>query len=473
MTRRPWIALVSSVLVAAPVGVLALDMPVKALQQAAGKEKREPLTDEKKSELKQSLNAKKAKVDALKAKAVEVTMNMGDLAKGGKVLDDDSIELMKKMVQELGEIKEQLQKISQEIESINGWIEGQNEALPIMAYDINDLKRVRDGNYLQFQYRDSNEDKDVTGSNFNRTQHSFNVRRARISTTYTVDPRTSMRFSFDIATGTTQNVAQLRDAYLVYDIEPSVEKIGIQLAAGQMPMPLGYELERSSSEREFPERTFYNNTMFAGERSRGVMVRYGLSNNAFVHAGVWNALTFNDPEQSALAPGPGGKLAMHGGIRYYTAKWDLGVSHFRGDRPGYKVAGNNAVSPELMRNFTYVDGSYIGLLVPQLTLRGEMMWGKDRLPNATPGNNRTATDMRGYQVALAWKFNDRNQLNFRYEQFDPNKDMNGDALRGWGATYLYYINPGARLMVSFERLTNPARRPQEYNVWTTRLQFRF
>jgi len=473
MIRRPWIALVSSVLAAAPVGVLALDLPVKAIKQATAKEKRAPLTDEKKSELKKTLSSKKSQVEALKAKAVEVTMNMGDLAKGGKVLDDDSIELMKKMVQELGEIKEQLQKIAEEIETINGWIEGQNEALPIMAYDINDLKRVRDGNYLQFQYRDSNEDKDVTGSNFNRTQHSFNLRRARISTTFTVDPRTSMRFSFDIATGTTQNAAQLRDAYLVYDIEPSVEKVGIQMVAGQMPIPLGYELERSSSEREFPERTFYNNTMFAGERGRGAFVRYGLSNNAFVHAGVWDALTYNDPEQANLAPGPGGKLAMHGGLRYYTKNWDLGVTHFRGDRAAYKVAGNNAVSPELTRNFTYLDGSYVGLLFPQLTIRGEMMWGKDRVPNATPGNNRVGTDMRGYQVALAWKFNDRNQINVRFEQFDPNKDVNGDALSGWGATYLYYINPGARLMVSYERLKNPARNPQEYNVWTTRLQFRF
>jgi hypothetical protein len=213
--------------------------------------------------------------------------------------------------------------------------------------------------------------------------------------------------------------------------------------------------------------------MFAGERSRGVFFRYGLNNNSFVHAGIWDALTFNDPEQANLAPGPGGRLAGHGGFRYYTEKWDFGVSHFRGKRPLYKVVGNNAASPSVDRYFTYLDASYIGLLVPQLILRGEVMWGKDRVPNATPGNNRVATDMRGFQVAMAWKFNDRNQVNVRYEQFDPDTNKKGDALSGWGASYLYYINPGARLMVSYERLKNPARKPMEYTVVTTRLQFRF
>ena len=159
------------------------------------------------------------------------------------------------ILKRLEEIEQKLSQMQSEIADIQGWIEGQTESLMVMANDITEVKRFRASNYVQFQYRDTNE----PGSSLN---DAFMMRRIRVSQTNTVDPRTSIRLSFDVATGTDTLQAQLRDAQLIYDIEPSDVKVGVQLLLGQQTLPLGYELERSSAEREFPERTYYNRVMF-------------------------------------------------------------------------------------------------------------------------------------------------------------------------------------------------------------------
>lgn len=365
------------------------------------------------------------------------------------------------LLKRLEELEQKLSQMQNDIADIQGWIEGQTESLMVMANDITDMKRFRASNYVQFQYRDSNE----PGST-----DAFAMRRFRISQTNTVDPRTSIRLSFDVATGTDTLQAQMRDAQLIYDIEPSDVKVGLQLLLGQQALPLGYELERSSAEREFPERAYYNRTMFNGERGRGLYLRYGTSINSLVHAGVWNALTFNDPEQRGRAPGTGNRLAVTAGWRYYTTQYDLGVSALIGKRPAF-TAGNQT-SPEVDRRFVFVDGSYIGLIVPQLFARGEVMFGKDRVPSTTANPKRVAKDMLGWHAVLGYNISSRNQLVLRYEQFDPDRDANGNAIHGYGVAYVYYINPGARVTAAYEVLFDPARTPNRSHSTTIRFQLR-
>jgi len=367
------------------------------------------------------------------------------------------------ILKRLEEIEQKLSQMQSEIAHIQGWIEGQTESLMVMANDITEVKRFRASNYVQFQYRDTNE----PGSSLN---DAFMMRRIRVSQTNTVDPRTSIRLSFDVATGTDTLQAQLRDAQLIYDIEPSDVKVGVQMLLGQQALPLGYELERSSAEREFPERTYYNRVMFSGERGRGLYLRYGTGLNSLVHAGVWNALTFNDPEQRGRAPGPGNRLAVSAGWRYFTTQYDLGVSTFIGKRPAF-TAGNQT-SPMVDRRFVYVDGSYIGLILPQLFVRGEVMFGKDRVPSTTANPNRVAKDMLGWHAVLGYNISSRNQLVLRYEQFDPDRDTNGNAVHGYGVAYVYYINPGARVTAAYEVLFEPTKTPNRYHATTLRFQFR-
>ncbi|MCS6949887.1 MAG: porin [Armatimonadota bacterium] len=420
-----------------------------------------PLSTERAVRLKNALQTTKQQVAKLRQKSQQQQLLLTSLAPSAEE-EGEAVSSSSDILQRLEEIEARLEEMQESIRDIQGWIEGQNESLMVMANDITELKRFRAGNYVQFQYRDTNEP--------GGTPDAFALRRFRISQTNVVDPRTSMRLTFDVATGTDTLQAQLRDAQLIYDIEPSDVKVGVQLLLGQQPLPLGYELERSSADREFPERTFANRTMFNGERGRGLYLRYGTSMNSLVHIGVWDALTFNDPEQRGRAPGVASRLAVSAGFRLYSTIYDFGISYFAGKRPAF-TAGNQT-SPEVDRRFLFVDGSYIGLLVPNLFVRAEAMFGKDRVPSTTANPNRTAKDMTAWHVVLGYNLSSRNQLALRYEQFDADRDSVGNTVYGYGAAYIYYINPGARVTAAYEVFFDPSRTPNRYHVTTLRLQFR-
>lgn len=471
-------------------------------QETAKPVKKLRLTGQKYRDAITSLDTKQQEAKALQDKATEVTVNIGKLASGGKLLqDEDSMKLMKQMVDQLQEIKDQLKKIDEEIGGIKGWIEGQNEALPVLTNDVLELKKTKTGGYVQFQYRDTDQKGGLSDS--------FRVRRAELSLAHTIDSRTSLKVTFDLASsnfGSTVNQptdtsATLKDVNLVYDIIPSDVTVGTFAVAGQVKMPLGNELTRSSSEREFPEYTAYNQALFAGERGRGINLVHGLGKNALVQAGVWNALTYNDPEQRTFTGSQGNRLGVSAGLRYFGKQFDVGISGFVADRPevqvGYTGGTQTKVfAPTVKREFIYLDGTYVGLFVPGLFIRGEAMFGKDRLPlspNSTSTGSTNAgisnpndvrlerKDMVGFQTTLGYKLNKKNTLLFKYEQFDPDTSRADDFIRGYGAGYMYLINPNAKLTLTHEifiddsRLSvgSPAGAQRRYGVTTLRVQFKF
>lgn len=473
--KRGWMGAMAALFAAMPMTVWAQTVPIgESVTPPKAEQAKPKLTEAQKKELNKKLDAKVKEMESLKSKATTVTKGIGELAASGKLpTSDEAIALMKSMVQEMQQIREALQKVVEEVEGIKGWIEGQNEALPIMANDILDLKKNKQGTYIQTQYRDT----DQKGG----ASDAFSTRRMRIGSTQTVDSKTQLKWSFDISTGTNTTVAQMRDAFVIYDVEPSLEKVGTQITMGQHALPLGYELERSSSEREFPERAIYNQRMFNGERSRGINIKHGISNNSYVHIGGWDALSFNDAEQSARAAGPESRLAMSGGIRTYGANYDLGVAAFFGERPTFTTgSGTSAIMhPRVDREFFYADATYVGLIVPELFIRAEGMIGKDRLPvTGTPTSARTRKDMAGYQVQVGYNVNYKNQINFRFESFDPDRDTDKNAIRGYGVAWIHYLNPGARITAAHEIFEDPSRagagvRQQRYQATTLRVQFKF
>lgn len=363
------------------------------------------------------------------------------------------------VLRKLEEIERKINELNRSIEEIQGLLEGQQESVATMSHDVSELKLVKPRNFVQFQFRDTNE---PAG-----TPDAFAMRRVRVAQTQTIDPRTSMFLSYDIATGVDTVQAQLQDAQLIWDIEPSR---GIRLLAGQQILPLGNEMTQPAADRELPEVTLANRTMFSGERGRGVYMRFGLGNNALVHAGLWNALAFNDPEQRGRAPGVSSRLGVTAGFRHTTKAYSLGISTLFAQRPAF-TAGNQT-SPKVNRRFIYLDGSYLGLLMPNLFVRGEAMLGHDRVPSTTANPTFIGRDMLGWHVVFGYTISPRNQILLRYEQFDPDRDSTGNAVNGYTVAYLYFINPGARLTAAYEVLYNAASRPNRSHATTIRLQFR-
>lgn len=425
-----------------------------------------------KQEVAKKLEAKTSEMKALENKATAITKSMGELASSGKLpASADAIELMKKMVEEMSLIRQQLDKVTSEVDGIKAWIAESKAPKPQgnVEKDIAALKKFKPGGYLQVQYRDTNQQGGATDA--------FSIRRMRFGATIQADTHTSAKVSFDFATGTNQQNAQLKDAFITYDVDPSRERMDLQFIGGQQPLPLGYELKRSSADREFPERAVYNQRMFNGERDRGIMVQYGLGGGATLHAGGWNALTVNDPEQSSLAPTPESRHGFTAGLRHKGSKHDVGISTFVAERPQF-VSGSGASAithPRVDREFIYVDGVYSGLFDSKFYVRGEAMWGKDRVPvTGTPVSPMGETDMAGYQIQVGYNFSSSNQFHLRLEQFDPDRDSDGNAIRGFGGAWTHFLNPNTKITAAHEIFRDNARATQKtYHVTTLRVQFRY
>lgn len=378
---------------------------------------------------------------------------------------------IQRLEQEVQFLRQRLEQLEQELRTLREYQEEQSqELIPALQGRIDELSRTAPANYVQFQWFDSQE---------NRANEGFAMRRLRISQTNRLDERTRMRWSFDVATGAQRMEAELRDAQLIWDIEPTRERVGVQLLAGQQRLPLGYELERSSTEREIPERALYNRTMFAGERGRGVFLRKGLSENAFAHFGLWNNLTVADPQQvDANTFGDlSRRVAWHAGVRYYTERVELGVAGFVGHRAGFRYTdsnGNAVAVPSVPREYLYLDGAVLDFLTRNLTLRAELMFGRDRVPTGGTRAPRflQRTDILGYHGQLTYRFDLRNFLTVRYERFDPDLQASGDATQIWGLAYNYFINPKARLSLSYE-LPDEEGTEQSNNQFILRLQYRY
>ena len=85
----------------------------------------------------------------------------------------------------------------------------------------------------------------------------------------------------------------MNDAFVEFYLSPS-----LTLRAGQFVKPFGFDVPRSSADREFPERGMFAGYFFPGQRDRGLMLMWhgtgerALVKNTQVHAAVLNGNRF-------------------------------------------------------------------------------------------------------------------------------------------------------------------------------------
>jgi len=394
-----------------------------------------------------------AKVKEAKDKAAEVTKALTNAAANGQ-----DTQALQSMIDQLKAITDRLSKLEEDVA-------GMKKQAP--SSSPNPLGKTAIGGFTQLQYRASSNPGEFDG---------FGAKRVRINITNDND-RTHLKISYDFATtqfGSTFNEApesggQLRDAWVSYDLEPKIAKATF----GRQNIPLGYEIERSDTDREMPERSKYNDTFFNGQRSTGLVYRRMFNPNVEAWAGMMNALSATDPGQRAVTNvGPvGNRLAGVGGVRYKSPKFDAGISTFWGRRHAVRGTAPD-VNPTNDRRFTYLDARYS--IMPKLTMRAEAMFGHDRIPNQTFTAGDNARDVTGGHVQLAYNIDPMNELAVRYEQFDPNTDHGSDLFHGEGLTWLHFINPNLQLSAAFERFTDETRTANKnWNVTTLRVQYKF
>ncbi len=275
--------------------------------------------------------------------------------------------------------------------------------------------------------------------------NTFFVRRARVGIRHTI---TDGRFVLSLDGG--QNVVTIKDAYFDwFATKDRGQRKGATLRIGQFLRPFGYEVERSSADREFMERPLAWLTLFPGNRDVGADLSYGITPALLVNAAVVNGggsssagMPFRDPDDH--------KDVMTR-IRYslFSPRIELSASAYVGEQTipgtaavpaqlgfvdsngnGVKDTGEETVvsvpAKAAVPAITSDRNRYgVGTIVSNLaggTLRAEALWGDDITTNLGSGPSRTEAPVFAWYAQYVHSIVGPFSGGFRYDCSDPDTD---------------------------------------------------
>jgi hypothetical protein len=263
-------------------------------------------------------------------------------------------------------------------------------------------ERLKFSGYVQarYVYADHSQPGLVAGQP--AVRDGFNVRRGRLKATYDA---TWSKYVLQIDAVPRGVTLRDTEAWL---IEPWTG-YGLAAIAGQTKVPFGYEVNESSRDRPFPERSRVVRAFVPGERDRGLKLAGKIEWLVF-RAGVFDGngidndgfrATDNDREKDVI-----GRLGfdlewISGGVSGWYGKTfsDEAGRHFDRNRLGADVQ----VELEL-------------LPFGSTTLKGEYIWGHTWQRN---GVEQFGTPASGWYASLIQRLGERNAIAVRYDYFDP------------------------------------------------------
>lgn len=368
-----------------------------------------------------------------------------------------------------------------------------------LSQDIDLLKRMKISGYIQaqFQYADSSGERSFGGGDFpNGVDKRFQLRRGRLKAQYDA-PLNGKGIS------TSQYVLQFDVSEKGLTIKDAYAKITdpwsgwVSLTAGMQNRPFGYEISYSSSMRESPERGRMSQIIFPNERDLGAMItiqgpKTSRWNWIKLDAGMFNGT--GAPDAGANVPDFDkfkdfiARLGITRTNKAENIKYGLGVSTYMG---GYRIdsvnvygfgkdtSGNDAfiVDAKAVDNWNggqigsrnHSERKYIGVdaqfsidwIAGLTTLRAEYITGEQPgVAGTTKSTNVAVTSdiyKRNFDGAYFYFLQNiaRTPLQFilKYDWYDPNTDVEGDALgkavapgaKAFGATDVKYETLGLGL----------------------------
>ncbi len=316
------------------------------------------------------------------------------------------------------------------------------------------LEHLKITGYLQAQYVEDQRSRDELAGGGTRNFDQFSVRRARLKFTYQATPTSRFVLQPDIgSSGVT-----LKDGYV--ELTEPWTKWKHTLTAGQFIWPFGFELPYSSSNREVPERSRVVRALFAGERDRGVMLSgrgSGFNYRVAVVNGTGTASSSDLNQQKDIL----------GRVGYRFGKVDVGASAYRGD--DLVATANRPAGTNFDKERLGVDVQWTTPL-PGLRIRGESISGK-QAPSS--GTTRTRShDVRGWYVYAIQNVGSRQQFVLRLDEYDPDTDVAGNAIRTINPVYIFHWDAHSKLMASYELIKTETNDPDD-NIFTLRYQFAF
>jgi phosphate-selective porin O/P len=327
-------------------------------------------------------------------------------------------------------------------------VESMGEAFTEMRNIVEALNRLKFSGYIQGQYvSDESSINEANGPNATRNRDQFSVRRGRLKAVYTANPTARLTLQIDAASS---GVA-LRDAYIEL-IEPWTTWKNT-LTAGQFKWPFGFEVLYSSGDREMPERSRVIRTLFPGERDRGVQISgLGMQERLRYYVALMNgtgtAQAFDFNEEKDLV----------GRLGYSLGPLDFAGSVYRGEDLVATTANPAGTSFDKDR-----DGVDFQLVtpIPGLGVRGEYIQGKER-----------GADVNGWYLDVIENLGTRHQFVIRAEDYDPNTDLDNNAIMTVGGAYLFHWDANTKLTFAYEHPDTEGVDPDD-DVTTIRLQYKF
>lgn len=375
-------------------------------------------------------------------------------------------------------------------------LETLTEQVQAQQSDLDKLKRIKVSGYLQVRWETAQGQVDtvrVTGSPAqvaSSTRERFYIRRARLKTT--IDPHPLSQAVIYLSSGTPFAVILL-EAYLTLR-DPWTPEHVHQLTFGQFNVPFGYELERSSSVRELPERSRAENVLFPGERDRGVKYVGRWMRKLETTIAALNGPGIVDPDFPNTDPTSGKDFLAR--ARWYGGRFDAAASLYNGAEL-FALTG-----PDLRLDKTrYGADAQAYYEMPRLgggTLRGEWYLGHDQNADSvsalvqppTAGNpvrllrpgadpEHLATDFSGGYVMWVQSIGNKFQFAARWDAYDPNVDFDHDQFERWGAGLTYEYDGFASILLAFEHpITERTTGGGDYedpedDLWTVQAQYKF
>jgi len=257
---------------------------------------------------------------------------------------------------------------------------------------------------------------------------------------------------------------------------------------GQINVPFGFEVEQSSSRRELPERSLAENRLFPGERDRGATVTSRWLPQIETTVGIFNGGGIKDPQFPTGDPTRGKDWLVRG--VYHENDVRAGASWYQG-KALIPLTGPDV---QVDRTRFGLDGE-IGFTAGSVgasIVRGELYLGRNPNPDSlsalttsagggtvlVPGANHDhlSTDFLGGYVMLVQDFGKKVQLAARYEQFDPNTDVDHDQFERFGVGVNYFWDSHTRITLAYDipkTEVGPNRNDPADNAWTLQFQHKF
>jgi hypothetical protein len=379
------------------------------------------------------------------------------------------------------------------LEALTDRLDGMTEQVQTLRSDTDKLRKFKFSGYVQARYEigeNSTDSVKVAGSPATLTAANgerFFIRRARLKLAYDASPWSEAVVYFD---GGQDRTIRLLEAYVTL-LDPWTPTHQHRLTVGQMNVPFGFEIERSSSARELPERSRAENVLFAGERDRGIKLVSQWTPQFETVVGLFNGPGVSSADFPSADPDRRKDAVAR--ARFSQGVVDGAVSWY-GGRAVTALTGPDVVTDKRRLGF---DGQ-VDWELPRIgggTLRAEVYAGHEvnpdsvkalttsntagRLLKAGADPGRFATDMQGGYVMWVQNIGDGLQAVARYDWYDPNVDRDHDRFRRTGLGLNAFFGGNTRVTVAYDIPTTDVAvagggfdDPHD-NLWTFQVQHRF